>query len=293
MKSLFAAVFVLVSACGVVEQPGAENQSVGVSQDALLDDNGMSANGFSANGMSANGFSANGMSANGFSANGLVTILLSGATLAASGTPDARFAAWFDSTPTANEFMTYFVKCALPAGERVTFRSYSWAGVIGVAPNWKYGSPTTADQERVTACLMAHVNADGMHVSISVRSNVTSYTQTEATAYGIKEGMFFGNIFAPTRTAYSCSYNYTYQVTCSGRKYTYTQATLASFGLPGASGRTCATNSGCGFVNVGNCFQTCPQYWSGTCTVNGVGYTNAVETDLQTPAAGSLCGSFM
>ncbi len=44
---------------------------------------------------------------------------------------------------------------------------------------------------------------DGLHVSISVRSNVTSCTQAEATAYGLKEGMFFGNIFAPTRTAYS------------------------------------------------------------------------------------------
>jgi hypothetical protein len=39
--------------------------------------------------------------------------------------------------------------------------SYSFAGQIGVAPEWENSACGTACQELVTACMLAHVNATG------------------------------------------------------------------------------------------------------------------------------------
>jgi len=163
-------------------------------QSAELDSlNGLSANGLSANGLSANGLSANGLSANGLSANGLSTSV---------------FAAWFTNNPAvADMVMRYIVRCSVPAGETRSYTdtntglSYSWNGGLGLAPGWASGAPpTVAEQQVVTACMLAHVNRYGLSIPISVlgrdaQAVVIPFTQNELETYSVREACFFGNLF--------------------------------------------------------------------------------------------------
>ena len=119
-------------------------------------DNGLSTNGLSTNGLSTNGLSTNGLSTNGLSTNG--------------------FNDWFNSNAaTAPTLMAYIVKCAVPAGQTRTFvqtatgTSFTWQGNLGLAPNWASGLPATeVEQQAVSACLAAHANKFGLHISLSV-----------------------------------------------------------------------------------------------------------------------------
>ncbi len=288
MKTNWLAACVLFTACGVQQLD--ETESVGVSKAEINGDNGFSANGFSANGFSANGFSANGFSANGFSANGLRTVLSGGAVIA-EGAGNAAFNTWFDSTPTAAEWMKYFVRCALPAGEQVTFRTYAWPGALGVAPNWKYGNPTEADQQRVTACLMAHVNSAGQVVQISLQSDTLAYDSAAEGSFQILEGKFWGNVFGPNPTAYTCNYNKTYYARCTGYpNLPYTQQMCSNAGLAGAWGRTCATSYGCsGFTSMGSCTSVCS---GGNCVTNGVTYAGSIVIREKTPSSSDVCSAY-
>jgi hypothetical protein len=154
-----------------------------------------SLNGVSANGLSANGLSANGLSLNGLSLNGLSA---------------TTFASWFTQNPAdADTLMTYVVRCAVPAGQNRSFRhpqngrTYTWAGGLGLAPDWASGQPiSTLEQQLVTACLLAHVNRFGRHVNISVlgltaRDQLIPFTRDELSLYNVREACFFGNLFTP------------------------------------------------------------------------------------------------
>ncbi len=262
LKSLcFAVVF---AACGV--QLGEDTgPSAVVKMDELNDDNGFSANGFSANGMSANGFSANGFSANGFSANGM-----SANGMSANGR-NASFDSWFNANVAQNsQWLKYLVKCGEPAGNSVTYVSttgttYVFAGSLGAVPNWRFGNPTVGDQELMTSCLMAHVNSLGQSVTVSMRAANIPTGAAEMSAYPQREGAFFGNIFAATKTAYVCDQNIAKPSAGICRLYPnytgcYTTAqTLSSapYGFVSGAGRTCASVGGCGFTYLGGCNAVC------------------------------------
>jgi hypothetical protein len=152
-----------------------------------------SANGLSANGLSANGLSANGLSANGLSANGLSA---------------QAFSSWFSQDMAlADMVMRYVVRCAVPAGETRSYthpptgQRYTWAGGLGLAPDWARGyAPTVAEQQVVTACLMAHVNRPELNLTISVlgkdaKGRNIPVTASELETFSVREACFFGNIF--------------------------------------------------------------------------------------------------
>jgi hypothetical protein len=105
--------------------------------------------------------------------------------------------------------MRYMVKCACDSSTSLGYTSngvsYSWPGLLGVAPQWCAGNPIPeVEQQLVSACLAAHVNKYGMHVSLSVRGvledGVTQipFDPSENTDYPVKEGCFFGNLFNGT-----------------------------------------------------------------------------------------------
>ena len=121
--------------------PSASASETGESVTELCSDNGLP----SINGLSAmNGLSTmNGLSA----MNGLMTTSPGRATVA------------------------YMVRCALAAGDSLVKKdqynvSYTYPGSLGLAPQWKNGSCDTACQEILSACMMAHVNTTGKHVSL-------------------------------------------------------------------------------------------------------------------------------
>jgi len=188
-SAVAVATAVALSACGAQPQ-------VGPTADALLTKNGLSANGLSANGLSANGMSANGLSANGLTANGL----------SANGLATADFAAWFVVDPPMGDMiMRYLAKCALPAGQTLTYETggevYTWFGVLGLAPGWATGPMSPQEQQLVTACLGAHSNKFGLHIALSVRgpladgASLIPLDPGEDTAFPRAEGCFFGNLF--------------------------------------------------------------------------------------------------
>lgn len=185
--SLILGTLLVVSGCGPAEEDG-----LGQAGSAQKDSNGLSRNGLSRNGLSRNGLSRNGLSRNGLSRNGLAA---------------ATFRAWFDADPAAAQsLMAYLARCALDRGESLTYTSpasgatYTWPGNLGLAPIWASGrSIPDAEQQLVTACLAAHVNAFDAEVDISVRGYDEWFRPIPLDrgeeAYTAREGCFYGNLF--------------------------------------------------------------------------------------------------
>ena len=230
---------------------------------AAIVSNGLSTNGLSTNGLSTNGLSTNGLSTNGLSTNGLSTLL---------------FAAWFNgnaSVAYSDMVMRYVAACALPSGQTrvwtnpVTGVSHSWPGQLGLATDWAQGNPATvAEQQRLSACLAAHVNKFGVAVPISVRGrdstgDILSVTTREDTDYSEPEACFFGNLF-----------NGEGVFAGNDRVLKKAESTARACGLSaqGPGGSTdCAP-----LQHVGRCATVCTRdkthgFWA-SCVVNGITY---------------------
>ena len=138
--------------------PQEESESALATSNGLSMLNGLSmTNGLSGNGLSGNGLSGNGLSGNGLLMNPLKTGVLSTGTMM--------------NTAAGQSTMSYIVRCALPSGHSITpkdstGKTYTFTGAIGVAPEWETGTCNTTCQERMTACLLAHVNTSGVHIPI-------------------------------------------------------------------------------------------------------------------------------
>jgi hypothetical protein len=148
-----------------------------------------------------NGLSGNGLSGNGLSGNGL---LMSPLTTTGLVTTSPLM-----NSTAGRSTLSYLVRCALASGKTLTKKdstgtSYSFAGQIGVAPEWETGTCGTACQERVSACMLAHVNTSGQHISIWLDSEgAIGYGQS--TDFPYQEGSFFGNIFISPPVANYCN----------------------------------------------------------------------------------------
>ena len=79
------------------------------------------------------------------------------------------------TTADGRKTIEYLVRCALPAGHKITKTysgvTYTFAGGIGLAPEWETGACGTACQEWVSACMMAHVNTTGQHIGLWMVGN--------------------------------------------------------------------------------------------------------------------------
>jgi hypothetical protein len=263
----------LTMACGPVDPSSSNPSELGQEPQELQAANGLSANGLSANGLSANGLSANGLSANGLSAE--------------------SFKLWFQSDPAlASSVMRYLVHCAVPAGQTrsytdaVTGQTYTWSGGMGLAPDWASGkAPTVTEQQVVSACLAAHVNKYGAHVSISLlgrdaKGRVIPYTYEELATHSRKEACLFGNLFAGQGIFVGSD-----RGNLSARESSTRACTISS-----SSGGTLADCPP--LVSVGSCTTWCTLDASRTyytsCTYNGITYrpitTRLREEDIY------LCG---
>jgi len=185
-------------------QPGAQGeQGQGASTESeLSSQNGLSlVNGLSlTNGLSGNGLSGNGLSGNGLSGNGLLMNPLKTGVLTTGS---------MMNTDVGRTTMSYIVKCALPSGHSISPKdqygtTYTWQGLIGTAPEWETGTCGTTCQERMSACLLAHVNTSGVHIPIWLDSE-GAIGWGQSTSYPFQEGSFFGNIFVNPPKGYFCS----------------------------------------------------------------------------------------
>ncbi|WP_244237304.1 hypothetical protein [Corallococcus llansteffanensis] len=174
--------------CGGGAQEFAPPVPEGRLEQAALSHNQLSTNGLSFNGLSFNGLSFNGLSQSGLS--------------------QAAFASWFSDNPArADEVMRYIVRCAVPEGQTRTYlhaqtnKTYTWPGLLGLAPGWAGGATATvAEQQVVSACLVAHANPFGVSVPLSVQGRdalgqVLASSPEELAEFSRPESCFFGNLF--------------------------------------------------------------------------------------------------
>jgi hypothetical protein len=90
-------------------------------------------------------------------------------------TPDGESLASTDllSDEGGRELLRYLVRCALPEGTELTGStgqaSYTFHGLVGLAPAWLDQPLKTSEQRWVSGCLLAHVNGYGVEVPISLR----------------------------------------------------------------------------------------------------------------------------
>jgi hypothetical protein len=211
-------VALILTAC--TSSIGLEEEAVASVQQAAERQNGLSTNGLSTNGLATNGLSTNGLSTNGLSTNGLSTNGLLMQKLEDSG---------------AQEILKYIVGCALREGDHFSLtidnEVVNFYGSLGLAPEWggDTGScTTTACQTWVSACVLARLNYQGVHMDISLRGDATGATQgnpppddastgtlgnalkttvTERSTYSLPEATYFGNLFPNPPRRYACTIN--------------------------------------------------------------------------------------
>jgi hypothetical protein len=141
--------------------------------------------------------------------------------------------------------VAYLVKCALPAGRKLTKydqygKPYVFTGSLGVAPSWELGWCDATCQRWVSACMVAHINTAGVHIPLWLVSQQPQIGWGLNSAYPNQEGSFFGNIFtSPPQMFY-----------CNGRNYN-------AGVVPGRIGSGAAAPYTNPFGPTGMCDQNC------------------------------------
>jgi hypothetical protein len=228
------------------------DQSAPSTESELVSANGLSMlNGLSlTNGLSGNGLSGNGLSGNGLSGNGLLMDALSGTKAMASTST-------LMNSASGRTLVSYIVKCALPSGHSITKKdsggtSYSFPGAVGTAPEWETSTCGTTCQERMSACLLAHVNTSGVHIPIWLDSEGAIGWGT-STDYPYQEGSFFGNVFVSPPVAQYCNGKDFSSATVPGRLGANSNAPYTNpFGGNSLCSSYCAAHSTDGFTQCGN-----------------------------------------
>jgi hypothetical protein len=219
-----------------------------------------STNGFIMNGFSLNGFIMNGLSVNGFIMNGLSLTGLSSSNGLSSTTG-------LMTTSGGRQVVQYMIKCAYTAGTSLTKQdqygtSYTFPGSIGIAPELATGCDLDC-QEKISACMLAHVNNSGQHISIWMVGPDPGVGWDSSPLYPYQEGAYFGNIFAAPWQGYYCAGN-----------------DMASGEVPGRLGSPLASNV---YVDKYGAGGLCKQ--PAACTVTNNGYTNCTDPAPAAPYA--------
>jgi hypothetical protein len=204
------------------------------------------------NGLSmVNGLSGNGLSGNGLLMTALKTGVVTGGT--------------FVNSTSGRNTLTYIVRCALPSGHSISAKdsggtSYSFSGGIGVAPEWETGTCNTTCQERMTGCLLAHVNTSGVHIPIWLDSE-GAIGWGQNSSYPFQEGSFFGNIFVSPPKGYFCNGKDFSAGTVPGRLGVGQNNApyMDPFGTPGPCAYSCAASSA-NTNGVADGYSSCSSY---------------------------------
>jgi hypothetical protein len=143
--------------------------------------------------------SSNRLSMNRLKASSLGVVTLSTAPLSTDGVALASTSLL--SSKDGRDVLKYLIRCALPAGQAVggawNGKVYSFSGLVGVAASWLNQPLSLTGRRWMTACLLAHVNAYGEEVPISLRGNHPALTTTaqESAMFTVEEMSFYGDLF--------------------------------------------------------------------------------------------------
>jgi hypothetical protein len=103
--------------------------------------------------------------------------------------------------------VSYLVKCALAAGDTLIKKdqngvNYTFPGSIGLAPEYKTEGCKKDCAERLSACLMAHINTTGTHIPLWMASPEAAIGWGRSPSFPTQEGTFFGQLMV-TNEAYN------------------------------------------------------------------------------------------
>lgn len=150
------------------------------------------------------------------------------------------------------DVLTYLIRCALPPGKKVNAvwngKVYFYSGLVGVAPAWLTQPLSLSGRRWVTACLLAHVNAYGVEVPISLRGNhpALSTTAPEAVQHPMEEMSFYGDLFTPGAQE---------MFACAGKGL---QAQWPEDPDEYQAKRSCSSDGSCSMSVVGPCYDVTP-----------------------------------
>lgn len=167
------------TACSESGLEEAEEEAVDAYEEAISSTNRLSMNRLKASSLHIKDLSTDPLSSN-------------GTTLAPNGLLQSK---------DGRDALTYILRCALPVGKTLTAqvgaKVYIYSGLIGIAPEWLTQPLTQTGRRWMTACLLAHVNAYGQEVLISLRGNKSALAVTadEAADFTLQEMSFYGDIF--------------------------------------------------------------------------------------------------
>ena len=145
-------------------------------------------------------------------ANSLTPTALIGSLLTTS-VLNSTSAATMGPYKSARSMLSFAVGCALDWTQSVSFTvsgtTYTYAGLLGVAPGWTTSGLSATEAGWVSACILARVNLTSAVVEISARGGNVGYDTDlyEVSDYQIEEGAFWGNAFVDlgSLAAYSCN----------------------------------------------------------------------------------------
>ena len=148
---------------------------------------------------------------------------------------------WLGQGDLAGEdVIRYMVECALDVGDSVTVsdgtNSFTFDGMLGLAPEWKTQACNQDCQQWVSACLMARTNATGAEVQLFVQGDNPALGFGAAPSFPNYEATYFGNVFEDPAPMHACV------------------GTVGGLVAADQHGRTCALNEDeCGFTIHQDC----------------------------------------
>ncbi|WP_437618347.1 hypothetical protein [Sorangium sp. So ce1151] len=196
----------MTAACIGAEVDEESEELLGEDQSAIESDNG-----FLPNALNTNALNTNALNMAALETHALNATALSAGELASLQNPGPNGAL-------ARDLMRYIVGCALRSNQTLSFSWTDTTGVVhpevyrgelGIAHWWATASISndTFTQRQISACVAARVNWYGVHVMVSLRNSETASmgsSTTERQTYTVREGAFWGNLFASPPYVRSC-----------------------------------------------------------------------------------------
>lgn len=224
-----------------------------------------------------NQLAVNGIYPNGIYPNGIYPNGLSGVALTVNTINPVELSALQDPGPAGDlsrSFLKYTVSCAFDSGQSITLtwnegaNQETYAGDLGLAPEWETEALSPAKQRWLSACLAARVNYYAATVLISMRGNENDRlgaTLPERLLYNHQEGAFYGNVFSAAPKMYSCYHN-------GNRAYSRSKSRDCAAGHVDGNGI-----NWCGIIDsTGDCSSVCtdaadPELGYSSCDTPGAG----------------------
>lgn len=126
---------------------------------------------------------------------------------AASCTLKSEWNSWrLADSANRNHMLKGIAKCAMSSGFEIVAPDGSarWGGIWGMFPEWKTGRlQGQAKRERLSSCILSLLNGNNLELNLCLIGPGAGYSEPCAdTSINIREGGFFGDLFAAQPKAY-------------------------------------------------------------------------------------------